>query len=67
MNFRLLISLSGFYVWGELNERSDATTQSGRDICLQVRKLNFLNEMQLGDFPVSHTDNIAISFGLKKL
>ena len=21
--------------------------------CLQVRKLNFLNEMQLGDFPVS--------------
>ena len=22
---------------------------------LQVRKLNFLNEIQLGDFPVSHT------------
>ena len=35
-------------------------------ICLQVRKLNFLNEMQLGDFPVSHTPDDIACFGFEK-
>ena len=59
MDFELLNVFSGFQIGAKLNRRGDATTKLEM-ICLQVRKLNFLNEMQLGDFPVSHTtDDIA--------
>ena len=59
MDFELLNVFSGFQIGAKLNGRGDATTKLEM-ICLQVRKLNFLNEMQLGDFPVSHTtDDIA--------
>ena len=54
MDLELLNVFSGLQIG-----RGDATTKLEM-ICLQVRKLNFLNEMQLGDFPVSHTtDDIA--------
>ena len=67
MDFELLNVFSGFQIGAKLNGRGDATTKLEM-ICLQVRKLNFLNEMQLGDFPVSHTtdDIIAFFFFLKK-
>ena len=59
MDFEFLNVFSGFQIGVKLNGRGDATTKLEM-ICLQVRKLNFLNEMQLGDFPVSHTtDDIA--------
>ena len=59
MDFELLNVFSGFQIGAKLNGRGDATTKLEM-ICLQVRKLNFLNEMQLGDFPVSHTtDDVA--------
>ena len=54
MDFELLNVFSGFQIGAKLNGRGDATTKLEM-IRLQVRKLNFLNEMQLGDFPVSHT------------
>ena len=56
MDFELLNVFSGFQIGAKLNGRGDATTKLEMS-CLQVRKLNFLNEMQLGDFPVSHTYN----------
>ena len=66
MDFELLNVFSGFQIGAKLNGRGDATTKLEM-ICLQVRKLNFLNEMQLGDFPVSHaTDDIAFFLVLKK-
>ena len=59
MDFELLNVFSGLQIGAKLNGRGDATTKLEM-ICLQVRKLNFLNEMQLGDFPVLHTtDDIA--------
>ena len=66
MDFELLNVFSGFQIGAKLNGRGDATTKLEM-ICLQVRKLNFLNEMQLGDFPVSHTtDDIAFFWFWKK-
>ena len=50
MDFELLNAFSGFRIGAKLNGRGDATTKLEM-IFLQVRKLNFLNEMQLGDFP----------------
>ena len=61
MDFELLNVFSGFQIGAKLNGRGDATTKLEM-ICLQVRKLNFLNEMQLGDFPVSHTTDDIIAF-----
>ena len=61
MDFELLNVFSGFQIGAKLNGRGDATTKL-EIICLQVRKLNFLNEMQLGDFPVSHTTDDIIAF-----
>ena len=62
MDFELLNVFSGFQIGAKLNGRGDATKKLEM-ICLQVRKLNFLNEMQLGDFPVSHTtDDTSIAF-----
>ena len=59
MDFELLNVFSGFQIGAKLNGRGDATKKLEM-ICLQVRKLHFLNEMKLGDFPVSHTtDDIA--------
>ena len=61
MDFELLNVFSGFQIGAKLNGRGDATTKLEM-ICRQVRKLNFLNEMQLGDFPVSHTTDDIIAF-----
>ena len=65
MNFELLNVFSGFQIGAKLNGRGDATTKLEM-ICLQVRKLNFFNEMQLGDFPVSHTTDDIAFFGFWK-
>ena len=65
MDFELLNVFSGFQIGAKLNGRGDATTKLEM-ICLQVRKLNFLNEMQLGDFPVSHTTDDIAFLVLKK-
>ena len=56
MDFELLNVFSGFQIGAKLNGRGDATTKLEM-ICLQVRKLNFLNEMQLGDF-LYHTQQM---------
>ena len=48
MDFELLNVFSGLQIGAKLNGRGDATKKLEM-ICLQVRKLHFLNEMQLGE------------------